>query len=99
MTPDPKSLARGGLFCFSTLILEAIFGLSCPDVFQKNSFGTGGRFMCVWRFVELFFFTKITQKCLGGVWDHPRPIPDHSGPILTKNRLKTEITKIISKIL
>ncbi len=33
MTPAPKSLARGGLFCCSALFLEAIFGLSCPGVF------------------------------------------------------------------
>jgi hypothetical protein len=45
MTPAPKSLARGGLFCCSTLISEAIFIFACPDVFGKNGVGAGVRFM------------------------------------------------------
>ena len=53
----------------------------------------------VWTFCfeTKCFVPKVPQKCLGGVWDHPRPIPDHSGPILTKNRLTTEITKSYKK--
>ena len=31
----------------------------------------------------------MPQKCPGGLWDHPRPILDHSGPIMTKKRLQT----------
>ena len=65
-------------------------------VLDKNGFGTGGRFMIVGCFCAVEkkrFDPKVPQKCLGGVWDHPRPILDHSGPILTKNRLTTEITQ------
>ena len=40
---------------------------------------------------------KVPQKCLGPLRDHPRPIPDHFGPILTKNRLNNYITKIPMK--
>ena len=31
---------------------------------------------------------KVPQKCLGGVWDHPRRILDHVRPILDQNRLQ-----------
>ena len=36
----------------------------------------------------------MPQKCLGGVWDHPRPILDNFRPILDQNRLKNYIMKI-----
>ena len=84
MTPAPKSLARGGLFFCSTLILEAIFGPSWPGVFWgKDGFGTGGRFMIVGRFFEeQKIDPKVPQKCLGGVWDHCRPVLDQFWTIL-----------------
>ena len=50
MTPAPKSLARGGLFCCSTLFLETIFGFSCPDVFFQD------RFSDMWVFHDCFEF-------------------------------------------
>ena len=38
--------------------------------------------------------TRSAQKCLGPLWDHPRPIRDHSGPILDTNRLTNYIMEI-----
>ena len=73
-------------------------------VFFIFIFSKKNRFLDVWTFhvfgwrfwiclLEKWFDPKMPQKCLGPLWDHPRPILDHSGPILTKNRLTTEITK------
>ena len=50
--------------------------------------------MFVW---QKCFDPKVPQKCPGPLWDHPRPILDNFRPILTKNRLKTEITKSYPK--
>ena len=76
MTPAPKSLARGGLFCCSALILEAIFGFSCPDVFLKKS-----RFWVRWTFHDCWSLKKkcprsgpeVSGRCMG-------PSPTYSGP-------------------
>ena len=49
-------------------------------------------------FVDVFLtksiFPKMLQKCLGGVWDHPRPIRDHFGPILDQHLLHKNIRRI-----
>ncbi len=60
----------------------------------KIGFQTSGRFMfsdVFLRFFEKKIVPKVPQKCLGGVWDHPRPILDHFRPILDQNRIKQYI--------
>ncbi len=43
--------------------------------------------------MEKCFDPKVPQKCLGPLWDHPRPILDHFRPILETNRLTNYIMK------
>ena len=64
---------------------------------RKNGVQTSGRFMFFRRFVTFFletcFVPKVPQKCLGGVWDHPRPIRDNFRPILTTQMPKKLYSK------
>ncbi len=90
-----------------------VSGISMHDFFificsQKKRFSyvctchVRSTFFDVFFLLKKWFDPKVPQKCLGPLWDHPRPIPDHSGPIPTKNHLKTEIKnhmEIIYKIL
>ena len=91
MTPAPKSLARGGLFCCSTLILEAISSyvdFHVRTCFGKIGFGTGGRFMirCRFCFVEKMIFPKSAPEVSGTI---PGPFPTHSGPFRTHSGQKS----------
>ena len=36
------------------------------------------------RFLKKWLDPKVSQKCLGPLWAHPRPILDHFRPILTE---------------
>ena len=45
----------------------------------KIGFHKPGRVMSWDVLVKKKFVQKVTQKCLGGLWDHPRPIPAYSG--------------------
>ena len=60
-------------------------------------------FSDVWAFhvclpffcLDTYFFTKMVQKCLGGVWDHPRPIRDQFWTILDQNRITTILRQFL----
>jgi len=58
---------------------------------EKIGFQTSGRFMISGRFSKQFCFPEMPQKCLGGVWDHPRPIRDQFWTILDQHRLTNYI--------
>ena len=61
---------------------------------QQNRFQTCGRFMTFGRFFEkTCFVPEVPQKCLGGVWDHPRRIRDQFWTILDQHRVKQNIRK------
>ena len=67
--------------------------------FQQIGFQTCGRFMIfVCSCFEKCFVPKVPQKCPGGLWDHPRPIPDRFGPILEQNHLTNNYIEIRIKI-
>ena len=69
-------------------------------IFSQKTIGlqASGRFMFFWRFFTFFrktwFDPKVPQKCLGPLWDHPRPIRDQFWTILDQNCLKNYIRKI-----
>ena len=51
-------------------------------LFKKSVLGRLDVSLILGVFLKKMFFPKVVQKGPGGVWDHPRPIPAYSGPIL-----------------